>query len=142
MRTNLTGLGAVGLSLTLGAGSALAQDSCITDRIEGTETPYQTVILENSCNEIVDISMCVSVSNREEVEQHSFMVSPRGRNQIGISLGTNGRVTYRYVYNWCWGSGCPNQVPSCVENAAPTPPPADRGQPQPPQPQPPGPRRL
>jgi len=137
MRTILAGLGAVGLAAVLGAGSALAQsESCITDRIEGTETPYQTVILENTCDQIVDISMCVSVSNREQVGQHTFMVSPHSRNQIGISLGTNGRVTYRYVYNWCWGSGCPNQVPSCAEQTTPAPP-ADRGQPQPP-----GPRRL
>jgi hypothetical protein len=141
MRTFAAGIAAVGLCAVLGAGQAFAQDdNCISDTIEGAESAYQTVIFNNRCNQVVDLAVCLQVSNREQVEQHAWMVSPRGTARLGISLGTQGRVTYRYVYNWCWGTGCPNDIPSCAEDpgAAPPPPP-DRGQPPPPQQ---GPRRL
>lgn len=124
---------------------AIAQDdNCISDEIEGAQSSYQTGVFSNRCSQIVQVDLCVKVSDRTAVEYHSFQIEPQGKARIGIAL--NPSTSYRYVYNWCWGNGCPNTPPDCnaASNPAPpdNPPPADRGQPQQPPAQPPGPRRL
>lgn len=145
MRNRILGVMAVALLAAAGTPTpATAQDdNCISDEIEGRDTSYQTGVFSNRCSRIVQVDLCLKVSDRTAVEYFSWQIEPQGKARLGIAL--NPGTSYRYVYNWCWGTGCPNSQPDCNAASSPPPsdqPPADRGEPPQPPNQPPGPRRL